>query len=91
MRMNRNQLVVLWCAIALIAAMCLYVPWIQPDSVKMMRNVDWGTDADCGYGLIFHLNGGQRIDAARLGIQCGLVTLIAAALIFTFRDPVKRP
>ena len=30
MRMNRNQFVVLWCAIALIAAMCLYVPWTMP-------------------------------------------------------------
>ena len=89
MRMNRKQLVVLWCGIALIAAMCIYVPWHQA-AVTPLNKYDWGTSARSGYGLIFLLEGGQHIDAGRLGVQCALVSVIAAGLIVTFRNPVKR-
>ena len=93
--MNRNQLVVLWCGIALIAAMCLYVPWIEPARVKTLvphfpHNININIGAHCGYSLIFLLKGGQRIDAGRLGLQCGLVAVVAAGLMVTFRNPVKR-
>ena len=92
MRKNRNQLLVLWCGIALIAVMCLYVPWNQPATdFKFGDGVVSTSTPDCGYGLIFILKGGQRLDARRLGIQCGLVALIAAGLIVTFREPTKRP
>ena len=106
MRLNRNQLVVLWCGIALIAVMCLYVPWHQSATVFKAGGGEEipHSPEDCGYGLIFLLKGGQppdpkdeplgcnqRIDAGRLGIQCGLVALITAGLLVTFRDPVKRP
>ena len=91
MTMNRNQLVVLWCGIAIIAAMCLYVPWIEPATVVTF-GLDYNRNiaADCGYGLIFLLDGGQRIDAGRLGLQFGVVAVIAAGLLVTFRNPVKR-
>ena len=93
MLMNRHQVVMLWCGIALIALMCVCVPWIQPPEppVHQLNPYDAGTKADYGYGLIFLLRGGQRLDAGRLGIQCGLVALVAAGLVVTSRNPLKGP
>ena len=81
----------LWCGIALIAAMCLYVPWVRPATVEISVFGDTRSiSAGCGYGLIFLLKGGQRIDFGRLGLQFGLFAVIAAGLIVTFRNLVKR-
>jgi len=93
MTMNRNQLIVLWCTIAMIALMCLYVPWHQSATVfKLSDGMEYPRrEEDCGYGLIFLLKGGQRLDLVRMGIQCGLVAVIAVGLIVTFTNPVKRP
>lgn len=71
----------------------LYVPWHQSATVIKWRGGEEQVinPEDCGYGLVFLLKRSQRIDAGRLGVQCGLVALIAAGLIVTFRNPVKGP
>jgi len=90
MRMNRKQLAVLWCGIVVIAVMCFYVPWtstLPPGYPKEIYD-DYLTQR-CGYEKIFYLGGDQRIDYGRLGLQCGVVAVITAGLILTFRRTSK--
>ena len=45
--------------------------------------------ADCGYAWLFLLEGRQRLDARRFGVQVGVVLFVAAGLMVAFRNRVS--
>jgi len=92
-QLNRKQLGVLWTGLALIVGMCMYVPWNEAPYVAKYGSAEVRIAGESGYALIFGLEGEQRIDAARLAVQCGLVVMILSALLLSLRGPpaIRKP
>jgi hypothetical protein len=82
--MNPRQKICLLIAMAVIAGMMIYPPWrsIDEDLTGAIRK------RPAGYLLIFVKPGrdGIEVDGPRLWVQWALVGLIAAGLIYVFRD-----
>ena len=82
--MNARQKICVLIAMAVIAGMLIYPPWrsIDEDLTGVIRK------RPAGYLLIFIKpdRDGIEVDGSRLWVQWALVGLIAAGLIYVFRD-----
>jgi hypothetical protein len=94
--MNRKQIATLWVGMALIIAMAMFPPWTKGytdenpwlDSGGHFPPVRIRLDA--GYRPIFTPpKDDPCIDPGRLGLQCGVVILVTAGLIWTLGNPRK--
>ena len=86
------EMIVLWGGIGTVVLMCLIPPWYYQSP---LWNAQFYSH-DAGYSVIFHPPGGGpwessiRLDIGRLALQCGVVALLTAAILFTMRQARKR-
>ncbi len=85
------KLFILWPAISIIVLFILFPPWtrtyrLPSSNIKAMEPI--------GYGFLLHppeanRHSGVSIDFPRLGLQCGIVVLVAGALYYTLTTTQK--